>query len=204
MPGRRIDIAAVALAMVLVWPAHSFAGAYEDGWEAFRRNDYQTAYSIWRPIAAHDPRAQALLAEMYLGGLGVPQNRELALHYAVKAADRGVARAQYLLGSMYRDGKGVEKDFAKAIALFRKAAEQDYAWAQFDLGLIYYVGEGAPLDLVEAYRWIGLAATPRPDDGMNTEIPASVLLDELGAKLTPDQLKEAQERMRQWRAARIH
>jgi uncharacterized protein len=190
--------------MAFVWPALSLADTYEDGKEAFLRKDYEAAIALWRPIAEEDSRAQGRLAEVYLGGLGTVQNYELALLYASKAADRGNARGQYLIGSMYPDGKGAEKDLAKAISMFRKAAEQNFASAQYSLGLIYYVGEGTPRDLIEAYRWIALAATPRPDDGQNVETSASFLLDEVGAKLTPDQLKEAKERMRQWKAAQIH
>lgn len=204
MPGRCRSVVAVVLTIALGWPAHSFADAYEKGRDAFLDKDYETALAIWRPIAQDDPRAEARLAEMYLGGLGVVQDFRLALMYAGEAADRGSARAQYLLASMYRDGKGVEKDLEKAILMFRKAAEQDFAWAQYELGLIYYVGEGAPRDLIEAYRWMALAALPRRDDRQEAETPSSFVLDEMEAKLTPDQLTEAKERVRQWHAAHTH
>jgi uncharacterized protein len=203
MRGPYRAVFAVVLAVVLSWPARSLAGTYEEGKTAFLRKDYEAAFAIWRPIADKDPRAQARLAQMYLGGLGVVQNFKLALIYAGKAADRGNARAQYTLGVMYRDGRGEAQDLEKASLMFRKAADQDFAWAQHDLGLIYYLGEGVPTDLIEAYRWIALAAISRPDDDQEAETTSAFLLEEVGAKLTQEQLREAKERLRHWQGAHI-
>jgi uncharacterized protein len=198
------SIAALALAALLAFPFQSLAGPYEDGKEAFRNQDYDKAIAIWRPLAdAGDAHAQARLAELYLGGLGVTQDYDRAFSYASKATDRGIARGEYILGTMYRDGKGVEKDVARAIALFRQAADQDFAWAQYALGLIYFVGEGARKDLVEAYQWIALAAGGRDEDP-TAQTTASYLLDQVGGQLTPDQMQEAKQRVQNWKPAPSH
>ena len=53
-------------------------------------------------------------------------------------------------------------------------------------------GEGLPQDLVEAYKWAAVAAwQPDPNSG-------EVTLRELQDKLTPDQLAEAQRRVKEF------
>jgi uncharacterized protein len=204
MPGMFRGINLLAMILALASPIGCLASPYEDGKEAFRNQDYDRAIALWRPLAdAGDAHAQARLAELYLGGLGVRQDYDRAYAYASKAADRGVARGEYILATMYRDGKGVEKDVTHAIALFRQAADQDFAWAQYALGLIYFVGEGARKDLVEAYQWVALAAGGRDEDP-TAQTTASYLLDQVGGQLTPDQMQQAKQRVQNWKPAPSH
>jgi TPR repeat protein len=203
MPGRYKGFAAsLVVLMVLVRPIPSHAGPYEDGDAAFRRNDYDTAMKYWQPLAnGQDARAQAGIAAMYLGGLGVPPDYKMALIWSERAAHQGNAKAQYLLGSMYRDGKGVQKDLARAMDLFRLAAEQNLHWAQYTLGLMYLLGEGVPSDRLEAYHWFALASAVRHDDDAQEHATAAFLLEEVSAKLTPDQISQAKQRVGEWKPA---
>ena len=58
--------------LALSQPFLAFADAYEDGAAAFRRKDYAAAMKHWHPLAqGDDARAQADLAALYHGGLGV-------------------------------------------------------------------------------------------------------------------------------------
>jgi TPR repeat protein len=205
MLGRNKGFALSVAFLALVAANHSLAGTYEDGDRAFHRKDYAVAMETWRPLAEHgDPRAQAAIGSLYLNGLGVAPDVALAMQWCSKAADQGDARAQYLLGSMYRDGQGVAKDLARATTLIRKAAEQDYAWAQYGLGLMYFVGEGVTVDYMEAYQWLTLAATVRQSDDAQVHSTAAFLLDEVGGKLTPDQVAMAKQRSRDWKPASAH
>jgi TPR repeat protein len=187
---------------VLVHPVHSFAGAYEDGESAFHRKDYADAMKHWQPLAqGDDPRAQAGMAALYLGGLGVPRDYALALLLCEKAAKQGEPKAQYLLGSMYRDGTGVERDLDRAMALYRQAAEQDLHWAQYNLGLMYFLGEGVQSDHLEAYHWLALASGGRESDDSQVRATASYMLDRVSAKLTPEQINQAKQRVSEWKPA---
>ena len=202
MPGRYKGFAASLVMLVLVQPVPSWAGPYEDGDSAFRRKDYTVAMKYWQPLAdGQDARAQAGVAAMYLGGLGVPPDYKLALVWSERAARQGEPRAQYLLGSMYRDGKGVQKDLARAMALFRQAADQNLHWAQYTLGLMYLLGEGVPADRLEAYHWFALASAVRDDDDEQVHATAGFLLEEVSAKLTPDQISQAKQRVSEWKPA---
>ena len=68
-----------AAVSALGWPILAFAGAYEDGAAAFRLKDYSAAMKHWRPLAeGDDARAQADIAALYYGGLGVPRDYALA------------------------------------------------------------------------------------------------------------------------------
>lgn len=202
MPGRCKGLAASLVVLVLVRSIPSLAGPYEDGDSAFRRNDYAIAMKHWQPLAeGQDARAQAGVAAMYLGGLGVPPDYTLALAWGERAADQGEPKAQYLLGSMYRDGKGVQKDLARAMALFRQAADRNLHWAQYTLGLMYLLGEGVPSDRLEAYHWLTLASVVRDGDDEEVHATAGFLLEKVSAKLTPDQISQAKQRLAEWKPA---
>jgi uncharacterized protein len=98
---------------------------------------------------------------------------------------------------MYRDGHGVERDIIQALALLRKAADQNLQWAQYNLGLMYVMGEGIPPDYAEAYYWLGIAAGG--NDTSTVRSTATFLLDEVAAKLTPEEILEAKQRIRHWK-----
>jgi hypothetical protein len=63
------------------------------------------------PLAhGNDPRAQAGLTVMYLGGLGVAQDYTIALFWCQKAVERGEPNAQYNLVSWALNSFGVPLD----------------------------------------------------------------------------------------------
>jgi len=198
---------AIAIVLwALAHPGAAVAGPYEDGVTAFRDQDYAAAIDLWRPLAEKgDGRAQARMAELYLSGRGVLRNYAEALFWCQQGADQGEARAQYVLASMYRDGKGVPKDALQAIELFRKAADQDFHWAQYKLGLMYFTGEGGRPDYLKAYHWLSLAANAHdsdtPDDA-EVRSTAAFLLDAVAAKMTPEQIREAKQRIDEWKPTR--
>ena len=107
-------------------------------------------------------------------------------------AERGDPSAQFRLGSLYENGDGVPRDFATARQWYEKAAAQGDAKAQFYLGIQSAYGEGGPLDLVQAHMWYSLAAG-------NGNAHAPGYRDDLARQMTPAQIAEAQQRVRQWR-----
>ena len=80
---------------------------YQDGWDAYERQDYKTAYKLWLPLAEQgDADAQVLLGEMYDKGQGVPQDYKESIKWYRLSAEQGDAIAQYNLGVMYGKGHG--------------------------------------------------------------------------------------------------
>ena len=132
---------------------------FEEGFAAFERGDYATAYREYLPLAeAGMPEAQSNLGLMYYNGQGVPQDYAVAVRWFRAAAEQGLADAQNNLGIMYGNGEGVPQDYAEAVRLYRLAAGQGYAEAQFNLGTMYDNGQGVPQDYAEAVKWYRKAA----------------------------------------------
>ena len=79
-----------------------FGDDYQDGWDAYERQDYKTAYKVWLPLAEQgDASAQVFLGLMHSKGLGVPQDYKEAVKWYRLSAEQGDAQAQYNLGVMY-------------------------------------------------------------------------------------------------------
>ena len=176
----------VAIIYVSIFAQTLFAQDYNKGLDAYNSNDYQTALTEWLPLAERgDANAQRNLGQMYRNGEGVPKDDIEAVRWYKLAADQGDVNAQYNLGVMYGNGVGVPKDVAEAGRWYKLAAEQGNAGAQFILGLMYDSGEGVPQDEVLAYMWHNLSAALGMTDAAKER-------DAVAAKLTPEQLAEAQ------------
>ncbi len=76
------------LAAGLAGPAT--AGPFEDGVEAYRKQQYVSAMNFWRPLAeAGDPEAQANLGVLYRDAQGVPQGRQAVAYMWFSLAAAG-------------------------------------------------------------------------------------------------------------------
>ncbi|MEO8740693.1 MAG: tetratricopeptide repeat protein [Casimicrobiaceae bacterium] len=138
--------------------ASAIAGLNE-GIDAVIKGDYATALKELRPLAAHgNAEAQYRLGRMYEFGRGVPKDMAQALAWLRKSAAGGNANAQQELGVMYFNGDGVPHDDAQAVAWFQKAATQGDATAQYNLALMHAKGAGVPADLPLAIVWFRKAA----------------------------------------------
>lgn len=89
----------------------------------FDRADYQTALSIWKPLAEQgDAQAQNYVGEIYERGLGVEPDFAQAAHWYNQAAKKGFSAAQVNLGQLHEQGLGVERSMDTALEWYRKAA----------------------------------------------------------------------------------
>ena len=143
-----------------------------------------------------DTAAQDALGFRYLSGRGVPQDEAEAIRWFRLTAEQGDAVAQANLGSVYDAGRGVPQDFAEAVRWFRLAAEQGNAIAQFNLGNMYASGRGVPQDDVEAHTWFNLAAARSSGEGRDAY---GQRRDAVAARMTREQIAEAQRRARGWK-----
>lgn len=114
-------------------------------------------------------------------------------------AEGGNADAQANLGVAYANGEGVPQDGAEAAKWYRKAADQGNARAQNNLGLMYAKGQGVPQDGAEAHKWFNLAASKSTGEDQKK---FAELRDTIAAKMTPQQIAEAQRLAREWKPSK--
>ena len=112
-------------------------------------------------------------------------------------AEQGDAEAQSAMGLLYSNGRGVPQDSAEAVRLWRLAAEQGAAHAQHKLGLSYYDGDGVPQDYLQAHMWLNLSASRITGDYRYREEVVR-RRDDVAARMTPEQIAEAQRIAREW------
>jgi len=82
-------------------------------------------------------------------------------------------------------------DYETALREWRPLAEGGHAGAQYNLGFNYLQGKGVPEDLVLAYFWFDLAAR-------QGRAIARQLRDGISKKMTPEQIADAEARVRDW------
>ena len=78
---------------------------------------------------------------------------------------------------------------------YRLAADQGQVSAQFNLGLMYGSGKGVPQDDVEAHMWLNLATAQASVEERDEYVKER---DDVAARMTPEQITEAQRRAREW------
>ena len=99
----------------------SFGAKIDDGYSAYEKGDYKTAFTIFEDLASKgDAKAQYNLGVMYRDGEGVRQDYKKAIEFFKKAANQGLVRAQNNLGLMYYNGQGVRQDYKKAFEWYEK------------------------------------------------------------------------------------
>ena len=108
-------------------------------------------------------------------------------------AEQGDAEAQFHLGVKY-DG-GFWRRPQEAVQWYRRAANQGHARAQANLGLMLGEGRGVPRDYVEAHLWSSLAAAQLTGEDRELAVKNR---DALAARMTADQIADAQRRAREW------
>ena len=104
-----------------------FGDDYQDGWDAYERKDYKTAYKLWLPLAEQgDVEAQYNLGVMYYKGEGVSKDYKEAVKWFRLSAEKTYAGSQNNLGGMYYKGQGVPKDYALAHMWFNLSGSNGY------------------------------------------------------------------------------
>ena len=177
---------ALCLMAVALATAPAFSD-WDEGVSAYNFGDYATALHEWKPLAEQgDSRAQFFLGLMYYNGKGVPQDYKEAVKWFSLSAEQGDSEAQFNLGIMYDEGQGVPQDYKEAVKWWKLSAEQGDADAQNNLGVMYHDGQGALQDDVRAHMWYNIAAS-------NGDETAAENRDEVAEKMTPVQIKKAQD-----------
>ena len=103
--------------------------------------------------------------------------------------------ALYEQARQYDLSKNGGQDSGKATVLFRQAADLGSGEAMFSLGVSYWAGRGVSEDLIEAYKWLDLAATYASNREKDTAVQAR---NALARVLTPSQIEDAKKRAQAW------
>lgn len=175
----------IPLTLLLILSAilPALAGPLEDGLEAYKKGDFDTAARLLKPLAEEgDAQAEEKLGRMYQRGKGVPKDFERAVQWYQKAADKGDAAAQGRLGFLYRVGAGVPRDLKLAKKWYEAAAKQGNPLAQVGLGYMLLDGTDEKPDIVAAAAWFNKAAV----QGDALAMLALGTLYELGKGVTKD------------------
>ena len=91
------------------------------------------------------------------------------------------------------------QDSSEALRWWRRAAEKGEPFAQASLGVMYYEGQNVMQNYVQAYKWLTLAAIlfSSPERELREEVVQ--FREEVGSKMTPAQIAEAQRLAREWK-----
>ena len=192
----RSFLSSLLIALALACPAVAVAGPDEDAEAAFaadQKGDFANAMKLYLSAANGGvPYAMYNIGIMYFDGKGVDRSYVLAMKWYRQAAEKNYPHAQHALGTMYEKGQGVKRDVAEAVKWYTMAADQGYLLAQNNLGVIYTTGDtGVAPNLVQAHLWFNLASKEDSSAGSRR--------DRLKAKMTPEQLAEAEKLAKDWK-----
>jgi TPR repeat protein len=93
-----------------------------------------------------DARAQRVVGDFYLRGVGVERSPGEAQRWLAAAADQGNAAAMVLLGGLILQDQDSAERFTEAVDLFRRAAAQGNTDGEYNLGVCFRRGLGVNLD----------------------------------------------------------
>jgi len=150
----------VLLLLCLLMLSNTVLAGMEEGFDAWNREDYDTAFKELFPIAQHgDSSAQLLVGNMYANGLGVGKNVSEAWKWYMKSAQQGNPTGQYSIGlntdiNLYPE---------EAKTWLEKSAKQGYSPAQYELGMRYLKGRGVLVNHVLATQWLRKSAMQDAD-----------------------------------------
>ena len=141
----------------------------------------------------HEKKKDAMynLAIIYDFGLGVNENKDMAVKWYKKASSLNHKIAQFNLAWMYYNGQKLEKNNFEAFKYYLKSANLGYNKAQFNLANLYFAGEGTMADYVESYKWFKISS-------LNGIEESKSFLTKLANKLHPDELASANKKVEEW------
>jgi len=125
----------------------AFAG-FQEGFDAFRQNDFLTAMAEFLPIAERgDSGAAILVGILYANGYGLDgPDMDQAAHWFNAAADAGETPVMVVKGALMGMGRKHDEEFAAVLAHFGPRAEAGYPESQFLMAWLTTNGLGMGAD----------------------------------------------------------
>lgn len=133
--------------------------------------------------SGHGP-SQYRLASLYREGKGIAKDSALAFQWFDRAAAQGHVLAMHNAAVLLAEGVHGTPDYAGAALWFKRAAEHGVKDSQFNIAILFARGLGVNQNLTESYHWFAIAAAQGDPD-------AAKKRDDIGARLTKDQLAKA-------------
>ena len=122
---------------------------FSQGLYVSARKDYNRALEF----LPDNPVVLSSLGHLYFEGLGIAQDRPLAVELFRKAADAGYTPASMRLGYAYLTGSGTKQDTLEARRWLEQAAAEGSTAAMRQLGLSYRAPHADPPDPETARQW---------------------------------------------------
>lgn len=130
-----------------------------------RHEDYKSALPLYISAANHGHIvAQHNLGEMYMHGVGVEIDQDIALEWYMKAAYQGDISSQHKAAKIYYS----RSEFEKSFSLSKQAAEQGYADSQVMLANHYFTALGVEKNYIEGLKWMEKAADQGNKEALDT------------------------------------
>jgi len=156
--------------MMILLVAPAAADALDDGVQAYERGDYQTAITVWMPLADQgDQDALFNMGQLYRMGKGLARDPVMAEYFYRQAAEKGHLAAQGNLGTLYYFGFDDSPRVVPALQWWQKAARGGDPRSQYMIGILYYNGQYLERDKVRAYAWIRQAAVAGLPEAVEAE-----------------------------------
>lgn len=171
------------LSFLLLIPLSVFSNEYHDKAEKLMDAGLYSKAIIEYTNAANSGfmASQAALGDIYLSGIGVDVDKQLALKWLEMAGAQGDAISQNNVGDIYIMGSStVNKDPVKAGIWFKKAADQGLGIAQANLGSLYVMGLGVSKDIEKGKSLLLKAAS------QNVEVAFTILASLEGKVVSPE------------------
>lgn len=155
---------------------HPDVASREDAMDAYRRGDYTYAFRMFRRAARFSDKAsQAMIADMYWRGQGVPQDRAMAYAWSDLAAERGYPALLAIRENYWRqmnpaeqaraitEGQAIYARFGDTVAKPRLAAQLRRGAEQATgshIGYISFLAVAAPKNKNKAGDTNGVIIKP--------------------------------------------
>ena len=136
--------------------------------------------------------ANTVMARRYFEGKGLESDPVAAVGWLTRGSQAGSIEAMVLLGERFEMGDVVGKDLNRAGQLYSSAAQRNDPTGNYKLAMLYLKGIGTKADPVRAYVLLNKAQA----------LPiAKTTFEELGKRLTAEQLELAKKKMSEAAAA---
>lgn len=109
-----------------------------------------TAKSYQEACQQRDATACTNLGHLYLRGVGVDSDEQVAARLYRQGCDNGDAKGCTNLGLLFREGRGIDHDFDKAAALFEQGCYRGDAQGCAPLGNLHEIGYGVDQNWTKA------------------------------------------------------
>ena len=186
----------------LIFLAGNAFADYEDAIDLLNKRFIKKSIQEFSNVAKNsekkDDRANAMynIAVIYDNGIGIEENKNIAITWYQKASELNHKIAQYNLGWMYYHGEIVEQDYFNALKYYKLSANQGYKKAQFNIATLYLVGLGTSKDNLQAYKWFKISS-------MNGILQSNQFLVKLKNVMSNEEIKIAEKRVNLWVQTKI-